>query len=111
METHSFKKYATVYTANEKLQFETMDKYAAWYILNNNHIFRPRGPSIILHNFGKYWANYGKLHRVTGPAVIYYDGQLKWCLNDQEFDDFNGWLAKNHYISKRKKFDLILKYS
>jgi hypothetical protein len=37
------------------------------------------------------WYNeYGEIDREDGPAVIYPDGEVEWCLNSEPYE-FNKW--------------------
>jgi len=58
------------------------------YLRCDGFCFRKKGefseefPTYISSTGTKMWYNRdGQLHRTTGPAVIYYDGQKEWWVN------------------------------
>jgi hypothetical protein len=43
----------------------------------------------------KFWCLKYKLHRLTGPAVIFSDGNKWFCLNDIKYENVCDWI-KDH---------------
>jgi len=68
---------------------------------NSYFIEYPRGD--------KYWKVNSKYHREDGPAIILFNGSVRWYLNGT-FYSFDKWLIKTP-ISDDEKVFLRLKYS
>ena len=51
----------------------------------------------------------GNYHRNDGPAVIYPDGTVFWCLDD-EWYPFDEWLEANKELTEEQKVMLKLEY-
>ena len=51
----------------------------------------------------------GKWHRTDGPAVIYPNGTVFWCLDGYAYT-FGVWLEKTTGITDKQKVLLKLKY-
>lgn len=47
---------------------------------------RVGGPAVIYPNGTRRWYNYGKLHCEDGPAVILADGSEEWWLNGKRIN-------------------------
>ena len=50
--------------------------YNAWY--QNGLAHRLSGPAVIYSNGDEYWYRSGFLHRFDGPAIIYANGYKCW---------------------------------
>jgi len=55
------------------------ENHTVWF--QNGLLHRIDGPAIIWFNGDKEWCQNGKLHRMDGPAVEYADGTKKWYKN------------------------------
>jgi|TARA_R110000765_G_scaffold381040_1_gene472266 hypothetical protein len=52
----------------------------------------------------------GSLHREDGPACIYDDGSVNWCLNGLTYPSFNAWCNKLNKTDEEKMM-LRLRYA
>tara|TARA_B110000503_G_scaffold135395_1_gene215937 strand:+ start:1726 stop:1944 length:219 start_codon:yes stop_codon:yes gene_type:complete len=57
----------------------------------------------------RWYDNDGHVHREDGPAIIWPDGDMYWCLHDNHYNSFNKWL-KLSPISDEQKLLLRLQY-
>jgi hypothetical protein len=69
----------------------------------------PDGSWLDRYGHRKWFNDSGLLHREDGPAVIYKDTDLLWCLNGVPFE-FTEWL-KITPISDEAKMMLRLQYA
>lgn len=46
-------------------------------------IHRLNGPAVIYYDGRKEWWVHGKRHRLNGPAIIYPDGSRSWYKNGE----------------------------
>ena len=57
------------------------------------------------------WFNDGGwLHRVDGPACIYNDGSVNWCLNGLTYPSFDEWCIELNKTDEEKMM-LRLRYA
>ena len=56
------------------------------------------------------WIKDGKRHRIDGPAIIYINGELEWCLNGYYYFSFDEWLEENNEITEEQRVMLKLEY-
>ena len=57
-----------------------------WYN-EQGKLHRVDGPAIKWWNGDKAWWSHGKLHREDGPAVEWCNGDKEWYLNDKEYTE------------------------
>ena len=57
-----------------------------WYN-EQGKLHRVDGPAIKWWNGDKAWWSHGKLHREDGPAVEWCNGDKEWSLNDKEYTE------------------------
>ena len=57
-----------------------------WYN-EQGKLHRVDGPAIKWWNGDKAWWSHGKLHREDGPAVEWANGDKEWYLNDKEYTE------------------------
>ena len=64
------------------------DGNTEWFNYGKRH--RVGGPAVD-QSSSKYWFNDGKYHRDDGPAVIYSDGSIRWYLNGTLYYSKEEW--------------------
>lgn len=67
-------------------------KTHAWFRFGKLH--RVSAPAITVEGTGEVWCQYGKKHREDGPAVVKATGKPEWWLNDHLYLDAYEWAAK-----------------
>ena len=55
------------------------------------------------------WVKNGCYYRTDGPAIIFPDGKMEWCL-DRESYSLDEWLELNNEITDSQKLLIKLKY-
>jgi len=56
------------------------------------------GPALVYNHGSKYWFVNGLHHRLDGPAYIRFDGYTEWWVNDYEItNDVNEWINENNF--------------
>ena len=50
-------------------------------------LHRVDGPAIKWWNGDKAWWSHGNLHREDGPAIEYANGDKEWYLNDKQYTE------------------------
>jgi len=78
-------------------------------IFRNSNENRSIHDIIVDNERSKYYYNNGKRHRENGPAIIYYNGDVRWYLNGIKYS-FEEWIEKTSLTDEEKIF-LKLKYS
>ena len=63
-----------------------LDGNKFWYN-EQGKLHRVDGPAIKWWNGDKAWWSHGKLHREDGPAVEWCNGDKEWYLNDKEYTE------------------------
>ena len=63
-----------------------LDGNKFWYN-EQGKLHRVDGPAIKWWNGYKAWWSHGKLHREDGPAIEYANGDREWYLNDKEYTE------------------------
>lgn len=61
-----------------------------------------------LNNGTLVWGEDSQVHREDGPAIIYFDGGVEWCLNGNTMS-FKKWCLKVN-LNKTKIIELKLLY-
>ena len=56
------------------------------WVNDDNRLHRLDGPAVIYYDDDKMWYKNGKIHRENGPAIIQTDGQKRWYIHDKEYD-------------------------
>jgi hypothetical protein len=56
-----------------------------WYL--NGKLHRVDGPAMEYYNGSKFWFLNDKLHRTDGPAIEYADGTKMWYLNGIQYTE------------------------
>jgi hypothetical protein len=65
-----------------KRRFDGKHNEVFYTIKYSQILHRECGPALIRYDGKeKYWARFGKFHRVDGPAKIYEDGTLEWYIH------------------------------
>ena len=57
-----------------------------WYN-EQGKLHRVDGPAIKWWNGDKAWWSHGNLHREDGPAIEYANGDKEWYLNDKQYTE------------------------
>lgn len=71
-------------------------------------LHRDSGPAIIFKSGTRLWYQHGRAHRIDGPARIWADGRVQWCLDGYIYT-FEEWL-KEVAVSYETKIMLKLQY-
>ena len=65
-----------------------VDKYGTiLYYNENDEVHRVNGPAVIWFNGTEGWYQNDKKHRLDGPAVIWDDGAKSWYINGTNYTD------------------------
>jgi hypothetical protein len=60
-------------------------------------------------NGTKFWRMNKKIHRIDGPAIVWYDGHKEWWWYGRQFT-FEKWLDLNDELTEEEKVMLKLQY-
>jgi len=94
---------------NEQLNGLVVDDEGTqcWYQYGQLH--RLDGPAVIYPSGVQYWYQHGQSHREDGPAAIWADGEQRWYLNGWPHS-FDSWLDLINATEKERTF-LVLRWS
>lgn len=73
-----------------------------------SRVLKWQQPPHVASDGTKYWWVDGKLHRTTGPAVIYPDGSKVWYLNGRELSEQEHFKQSPHFRSLPEKERLLI---
>jgi len=66
---------------------------------NYGRLHRLDGPAVIGNHGSKYWYVNGLRHRIDGPAIIKYDGKTEWWVNGNQIsNEVEVWLEEQNVI-------------
>lgn len=94
--------------------------YSCWVIKGTFKFHREDGPAREWINGSAEWWNNDQLHRIDGPAKIYFDFSKNvtygWCLFDKNLDsdEVEKWIKTNNKtwpFDKETQVEFLLRFS
>ncbi len=101
-------KHFEKYNLAEPVCEQRHDGAVVWHVRGRLH--RVSGPAVVYPNGAYQWWHSGFLHRADGPAVGYYDGRVDWWLWGEYCHSMQSWMAENRELSSKQKTAILLQW-